>query len=168
MSLELSTLLYHFSEEKGCSVIRVRCPPLEVRDARAAVAGLVVDLPWVGSFSYRFRHPQHINLLELEALISLIRGSVDRGVGHRRVLCLVDRRVVLGAVCEGRSSSRRVNFRLRRLRGLLLVNNLSLDLLGTLLCKPQRCTIALLLGMQVAGRSSVVLSTIARHPGSSS
>ena len=67
----------------------------------------------VESFSYRFRHPRHINLLELEALISLIRGPVDRGLGNRRVLCLVDSRVFLGSVCKERSSSRRVNFRLR-------------------------------------------------------
>ena len=86
-----------------------------------------MDLPWVESFSYRLRYPQHINLLELEALISHIRGLVDRGFGNRRVLCLVDSRVVLGSVCKWRSSSRRVNFRLRRLGGLLLANNLSLD-----------------------------------------
>ena len=53
---------------------------------------------------------------------------MDRGLGNRRVLCLVDSRVVLGSVCKGRSSSRRVNFHLRRLGGLLLANNLSLDL----------------------------------------
>ena len=93
-----------------------------------AVARRVVDLPWVESLSYRFRHPQHINLLELEALIGLIRGLMDRGLGNRRVLCLVDSRVVLGSVCKGRSSSRRVIFRLRRFGGMLLSNNLSLDL----------------------------------------
>ena len=81
--------------------------PPEFRDSRAAVAGLVVDLPWDESFSYRFRHPQQINLLELEALISLIWGLlVDRGLGNRRVLCLVDSRVVLGSVRKGRSSTR--------------------------------------------------------------
>ena len=132
VSLELWTRLYDFSDEKGCSVrlgwdTGSMLPP-EFRDSRAAVAGLVVDLPWVEGFSYRFRHPQHINLLELEALMSLIREPVDRGLGNRRVLCLVDSRVVLGSVCKGRSSSRRVNFRLRRLGGLLQANSLSLDL----------------------------------------
>ena len=80
-------------------------PTPELRDSRAAVAGLVVDVPWVESFSYRVRYPQQINLLELEALISLIRRLVDRGLGNRHVLCLVDSRVVLGSVCKGRSSS---------------------------------------------------------------
>ena len=138
--------------------------PPELRDSRAAVAALVVDLPWVESFSYRFRYPQHINLLELEALISLIRGLVDRGLGNRRVLCLLDSRVVLRSVCKGRSSSRRVIFRLRRLRGLLLENNLSLDLCWVpSWAKPQRHAIAFLLGLQVADRSPVVFSTVAHH-----
>ena len=151
VSLELSTLLFDFSEEKGCSV-RLdwdadSMHPPEFRDSRVAVAGAVVDLPWVECFSYRFRHPQHINLLELEALVKLIRGPVGRGLGNRRVLCLVDSRIVLGSVCIGRNSSRRVNFRLRRLGGLLLANNLSLDLCwGTLLGKPQRRTITFLIG----------------------
>ena len=68
------------------------------------------------------------DFLELEALISLVRGLVDRGLVNRCVLCLVDGRVVLGSVCKGRSSSRHVNFRLRRLDDLLLANHLSLDL----------------------------------------
>ena len=97
-----------FLDEKGWSV-RLdwdlnSMPPPEFRDSRAAMAGLVVDLPWVESFSCRFRYSQHIHLLELEAPISLIRGFVDRGLGNRRVLCLVDSRVVLGSVCKGRSS----------------------------------------------------------------
>ena len=61
VSLELWTRLYDFSDEKGCSV-RLdwdmnSTPPPELRDSRAAVAGLVVDLPSVESFSYRFRYP---------------------------------------------------------------------------------------------------------------
>ena len=104
VSLELRTILYDILDWNTM-------PPLEIRDSRAAVDGLLVDLLGVESFSYRFRHPQHMNLLELEALISLIRELVDRGLGNRRVLCLVDSRVVLGSVCKGRSSSRCVNFR---------------------------------------------------------
>ena len=42
----------------------------ELRDSRAAVAALVVDVSLVESFSNRFRYPQHINLLELEAVTS--------------------------------------------------------------------------------------------------
>ena len=96
----------------------------------------MVDLPWVESFSYRFRYPQHVGRLGLEALISLIRGLVDRGFGNRRVLCLVDSQVVLGSVCKGRSCSRRANFRLRRLGGLFVTKLFVARLvLGTLLGK---------------------------------
>ena len=117
-------------------------------------------------FSKSFRYPQHINLLELEALISLIRGLVDRGLGNRRVLCLVDSRVVLGSVCKGRSSRRRV--RLRRLGGLFVSKQFVARLvLGTVLGKSQRRAIAFLLDQQVANRSLVVLSTVARHLKSS-
>ena len=134
LSLELWARLYDFSDEKGCSV-RLdwdlsSMPTPELRDSQAAVARLVVDLPWVESFSYCFRYPQHMNLLELDVLISLIRGLVDRGLGKSSCALYVDSRVVLGSVCKWRSSSRRgrVNFRLRRLGGLLSANNLSLDL----------------------------------------
>ena len=61
-------------------------PTPELRDSRAAVTGLVVDLPWVESFSYRFRYPQHINLLELEALISLIHSRAG-GPWSRKSSC---------------------------------------------------------------------------------
>ena len=103
VSLELWTRLFDFPDEKGCSMrldwdSSSMLPP-KLQDSGAAVAGLVVDLPWVESFSYRFRYFQHINPLELEALISLIRRFVDRGLGNRAVLCLVDSRVVLGSEC---------------------------------------------------------------------
>ena len=79
VSLELWTFLYDFSEEQGCSVRLVwdtgLMHPLEFRDSGAAVAGLVVDLPWVEIFSYRFRHLQRFYLHELEAFVSLIPGS---------------------------------------------------------------------------------------------
>ena len=79
VSLELWTFLYDFSEEQGCSVRLVwdtgLMHPLEFRDSGAAVAGLVVDLPWVEIFSYRFRHLQRFYLHELEAFVSLIPGA---------------------------------------------------------------------------------------------
>ena len=82
VSLELWTRLFDFPDEKGCSV-RLDWDmnstlPLELRDSRAAVAGLVVDLLWVERFSYRFRYPQQINLTEMEVLINLIRGPAAR------------------------------------------------------------------------------------------
>ena len=105
LSLELWARLYDFSDEKGCSV-RLdwdlsSMPTPELRDSQAAVARLVVDLPWVESFSYCFRYPQHMNLLELDVLISLIRGLVDRGLGNRRVLCMSTAELFLDQCVSG-------------------------------------------------------------------
>ena len=66
---------------------------------------------WTAIFSYRFASSKQINLLELGSLISLFRRITREGVQARRVLVLV----VLGAVSKGRSSSRKVNFLLRKL-----------------------------------------------------
>ena len=61
---------------------------------------------------------------------------MDRGLGNRGVLCLVDSRVVLGSACEERSSSRRVNFGLRRLGGSFVSKQFVAPLvLGTLFGK---------------------------------
>ena len=67
------------------------------------------------------------------------------------VACSVLSTAVSFSVCKGRSSSRRVNFRFRRLGGLLLANNLSLALCwAPSWANPQRRTVALLLDQQVA------------------
>ena len=78
VSRELWTLLYDFSDEKKV--------PSEVGlgnefeaptgTSRFASSGGRIG----GGFVVGFRYPQHINPLELEAFISLIRGLVDRGL----------------------------------------------------------------------------------------
>ena len=80
-------------------------------------------------FSYRFRHQDHINLLELTALTSLIKHLGNRGARRHRILCCVDSRVVLGSVSKGGSSSRRLNFCLRKFAFECLSASLSVDLL---------------------------------------
>ena len=118
VSFEQWTKLYDLSEERGELVCLdwCACPPVDTdpRDGRASAFFTTVELPWEEFFSYRFRTPRHINVLELEALISLVQRLVDRGAAPVRLLVLVDSRVVLGAVSKGRSSSRKVNFQLRR------------------------------------------------------
>ena len=118
VSFEQWTKLYDLSEDRGESVRSDwrTCPLVNtnLRDSRAYAFFLTVELPWEEVFSYRFRIPRHINLLELEVLISLVQRLVDRGVVRIRLLVLVDSRVVHGAVSKGRSSSRQVDFQLRR------------------------------------------------------
>ena len=72
-------------------------------------------LPCSVSFPYRFKRPDHIDILELAALTSLVKLLAQKGVRRERFLWCVDSWVVLGAVSKGRSSSRKVHFRLRLL-----------------------------------------------------
>ena len=86
-------------------------PPVEteLRDSRDSATFLTVGLTWEEVFSYRFRTPRHINVLQLEALISLVQRLADRGTTPFGLLVLVDSRGVLGAFSKGRSSSEQVN-----------------------------------------------------------
>ena len=61
-----------------------------------------MKLSWTALFSYRIVRSKHVNLLELDSLISLLRRITRGGVRARRIAVLVDSRVVLGAVSKGR------------------------------------------------------------------
>ena len=58
---------------------------------------LLLKLKWTTLFSYRLFEGKHVNLLELESLISLLRRVTRGGVRGRRLLVLLDSRVVLGS-----------------------------------------------------------------------
>ena len=93
-----------------------------------AAAPLALKLKWTTLFSYRFLTGKHINLLELESLIVLLRRIAREGIPAQRLLVLVDSRVVLEAVSEGRSSSRKINFSLRKIRFWCLAWEIALEL----------------------------------------
>ena len=98
--------------------------PPSMRDGRAAAApGL--QLNWATLFSYRFNAGKHINLLEL-GLISL-RRITREGILAKRLLQLVDSRVVLRAVSKG-PSSRKIKFLLRKLGFWCLAHDIALEL----------------------------------------
>ena len=102
--------LYELAEEKGEHVRldwKGEEPPSSMHEARAAAAPLALELNWTTLFSYRFFAGKHINLLELESLISLPRRITREGTRARGHVVLVDSRVVLGAVSKGRLSSRK-------------------------------------------------------------
>ena len=108
----------------GCSAsITQEC---NMHDVRAAVAPFALKLKWITLFSYRFLAGKHINLLELESLISLLRRITRAGIRKKPLLVLVESRVVLGAVSTGGSSSRKFNFLLRKL--WCLVHDVALEL----------------------------------------
>ena len=113
MTDDLWRTLHSLAEEQGEHVrLSLGCspPPLELTPSRCACAALVTPAGWSVLFEYRFRAPDHINVLELTALTSLIKHLAHRGARRQRILCCVDSRVVLGAVSKGRSSAGRLNF----------------------------------------------------------
>ena len=125
--------LYNLAEEHG-EHVRLSwgssAPPSSSSRHHGVLVLPSLLLPiWSVLFSYQFRQPDHINVLELTALTSLIKHLGNRGARRQRILCCVDSRVVLGAVSKGRSSSRRLNFCLRRLAFECLSASLSVDLL---------------------------------------
>ena len=66
-----------------------------------------------------------LNLLELKSLISRVTREGTQALG---LLVLVDLRVVWGAVSKGRSSSRKINFLLRKLGFWCLACDIALEL----------------------------------------
>ena len=110
--------LHNLAEEHG-EHVRLNWgsspPPLELTSSRCACAALVTPADWSVLFGYQFRAP-------------LVKHLANWSSRNQRISCCVDSRVVLGAVSKGRSSSRRLNFGLRRLAFECLSASLSIDL----------------------------------------
>ena len=124
--------LHRIAEERG-EHVRLDWgpgpPPPSFVSTHSSAAALVTPATWTELFAYRFRANDHINVLELVALVSLLRRLSNQGVRRQRILCCVDSRVVLGAATKGRSSSRKLNHVLRKLAYECLASSLTVDLL---------------------------------------
>ena len=82
---------------------------------------------WTELVAGLFCHKQHINLSEMDALMTAVRILVRLPEAHNsKVLSLSDSQVVVGATAKGRSSSRGLARKLRRLNALLLACKLDL------------------------------------------
>lgn len=77
-----------------------------------------------------FHVARHINILELSGLILFVKQLVKRGRRRCRLLIGLDSKVALVASAKARSSSRSLNFHLRRLCELTVSFELSLVLFG--------------------------------------
>ena len=100
--------LYDLAEEQGQHVRldrRDEETPSSMHDGRGAAAPIALELDWVTMLSYRACSAKHINFLEIDSLISLIRRVTSERVRAQRLSVLVVSRVVLGAVSKVRSSS---------------------------------------------------------------
>jgi len=124
--------LFAWAEERG-EYVRLDWgtspPPSLLADHRGAAAGAICGMEWKVVLSHAFVYAGHINLLELEALTMLIRQLARRGCRDARVLVAMDSRVSIGAVTKGRSSSRKVNYRLRKLAGICLGYGIFVELI---------------------------------------
>lgn len=76
---------------------------------------------WQEKLSYPWKQEDHINELELQAFIVMVRRRVRKASRHRsRYLHIVDSAVTRGAVAKGRSTSRRLNRLLRKVAAMTL------------------------------------------------
>ena len=132
ISRELWDQLYDLTEERG-EHVRLDWgdspPPVAISDYRSSAAGAIMNCDWEVCLSRPFTGSRHINLLELDALIMLVKRLKRQGESDIRIIVAVDSRVVVGAVAKGRSSSRKLNFRLRQLAALSLEMGIYVDLL---------------------------------------
>jgi len=96
-------------------------PPAELKDAR-----------WTEIVSSRWEREEHINSLEVRAVITAIRWTLSRSAAHAtvnsRLLILSDSSATVGALSKGRSSSPVILRRCRTAAALLLASGLRLHL----------------------------------------
>ena len=106
---------------------------LKKRDASEGACGkgleslIINDLlqssKWHTVFSWRWRTPCHINILESHAYVGLLHRLAQKG-GHRRFVALLDSRVAKGAHAKGRSSARSLQRSLRKACAITVAANL--------------------------------------------
>ena len=76
---------------------------------------------WKEVMSYAWKRPDHINVLEVNAFVTMQRRRTRDPVKHgTRYLSIVDSMVTRGAVAKGRSPSRAINLLLRKSAALNL------------------------------------------------
>jgi hypothetical protein len=82
---------------------------------------------WSTIMSYPWRYDEHINTLELRALLSAIRWSLSYPSSiTSRVICMLDSSVCVFAVRKGRSSAPTIGPVMRQLSAMLLASGMSL------------------------------------------
>lgn len=122
--------LYRFGERRG-EHTRLDwehlslSPPSSMTPLPDVLAHTLMKHSWSASQSCAFARKQHINLLEMEMLRQEIKDRINTDQGGCRVVNLCDSRVVVGAFAKGRSSSKRLNHKLRACVPWLLAGDLS-------------------------------------------
>jgi len=79
---------------------------------------------WTVGDAYPFKTAEHINILELRAILHALQWRARSSLSHnKRFLHLSDSQICLAVLSKGRSSSKRVNHVLRRICALCLAMN---------------------------------------------
>ena len=79
---------------------------------------------WKVLQSYAFKQTQHINVLEMRAILNYMRMRCRDTRKHRaRMLLIVDSQVVCSVVAKSRSSSQQLNAVLQRMSGLVIATD---------------------------------------------
>ena len=148
--------LHRISEERGEHVRRdlgPAPPPPAFVSTHSSAAALITPASWTEFFAYRFRKGDHINVLELVALVSLLRRLSDQGTRRQRILCCVDSRASWvwwqkadpppgsSIMCCGSLPT-------------CLASSLTIDLLGAIVDQPGRCALTAFLSGTMAPRPS--------------
>jgi hypothetical protein len=84
--------------------VYLNCPYIRTSadEVKCSLAvALVVPLKWRVCNAWRFRVSQHINILEVQAVLGYIRWLISAGVSNRRIMIWVDSGVVKFAVAAG-------------------------------------------------------------------
>ena len=79
---------------------------------------IVSGSTWIVENSWRFKRPQHINILEMKSVERLVIKQAKRG--QRRFVCFVDSNVSRGALGKGRSASFALTAVLQRIASCLV------------------------------------------------
>ena len=88
-----------------------------------AVNDVLAAGPWEVRGAWRWEKSRHINALETEAVVSLLRELVRSG-GDSRPVCIVDSSCAKGALAKGRSSAKLLRPALRRAGALCVAGGL--------------------------------------------
>ena len=127
--------MYRLCEHRGeyvrmdWSEIAMGLHPTRMQKPQLHVDKLLESLKWYVTAEKPFKHIHHVNIQELEALMYEVRERVMLHGGEgARVVSFCDSRVVIGCWSKGRSSSRMLNIRLRKILGYLILGRLSVAL----------------------------------------
>lgn len=115
--------LWRQSVFRGCD-IRLASGDLTQPDLWPRRAIIPCHWRWRVAVAYK-RTGQHINVLELEAILASLRFRVGRlGDVEQRVVHFSDSQVCISVLVKGRSSSRQLNFVLKKINALVLASGL--------------------------------------------